>query len=67
MSPEELNKMASEIYGRNWQAPLARFLECDPVTVNRWARGRRPVPHTVKLVLSFMQRDPLLQDIWKET
>lgn len=37
--------MLETVFGRHWQVQLAKLLQKDTTTVNRWARGRSPPPH----------------------
>jgi len=39
------------------QAALARRLEVDVRTVNRWARGKSPVPTSIALLLDCWKGD----------
>lgn len=41
---DELRNLASAVYGRAWQAELARTLGVNPRTVRRWASGKDAVP-----------------------
>jgi DNA-binding transcriptional regulator YiaG len=38
------------------QRQFARFVQVDPLTVNRWATSRTPIPHTIRLILDLMQK-----------
>ena len=53
-SIELVNKLAA----LGWsQRELGRRLNKDPVTVNRWARGRWPVPRYVEAYLNSIEND----------
>lgn len=39
------------------QRRLARLVQVDVTTVNRWARGRGPIPESVRLLLECWRRD----------
>ncbi len=57
MTPAELRSTCTQIFGRNWQTALARFLKrpdgthVSPRTVRRWASGMTPVPFWVEPLL----------------
>jgi hypothetical protein len=56
MTPADLARVASTIYGRNWQTPLAEDAGVNDRTVRRWAKGDSPVPADI---------EPLLRQIWQ--
>ena len=39
------------------QADMARYLKRTPRQVNRWARGKTPIPHTVVLAIKGVEHD----------
>lgn len=44
MTPALLTRCAVELYGAQWQTPLAADLDVAVRTVQRWAAGQQPVP-----------------------
>lgn len=42
MTPDQLSHIATIIYGERWQSALARDLEINIRTVQRWAQGGAP-------------------------
>lgn len=48
MTPADLAALCVKLYGDRWQAALARDLGRPRSTVNRWARGKFPVPKEVE-------------------
>lgn len=40
------------------QTEFARLIEVDVTTVNRWAKGKVPVPKLVHLLLEMMVKHP---------
>lgn len=48
MTPAQLAEIATRLYGPRWQAALARDIARPKETVNRWARGRSPIPLAVQ-------------------
>jgi hypothetical protein len=39
MAPDELRRIGQLLFGPDWQAPLARALNINTRTVQRWATG----------------------------
>lgn len=58
MTPDELEKRASEMYGAEWQSPLARRIRVDARTVRRWKAGDREVPEWLDVLLGLLERHP---------
>lgn len=57
MTPERLRRLASAVYGTDWQAQLSRDAGVNPRTVRRWARGDSRIPDDIEpLLLSMGQR-----------
>lgn len=51
MSPDELQEIGEQLYGKNWQTELAKELEIEPRTVRHYAAGTRGIPKpTAKLI-----------------
>lgn len=48
MTPALLAKVGAALYGPLWQSELARSLEVNVRTVQRWAGGRVPIPYDVR-------------------
>lgn len=44
MTPTQLAAFGSELYGPQWQTPLAKHLGVYDRTVRRWAAGETPIP-----------------------
>lgn len=56
----ELTPMLEQVFGRHWQVQLARLIDMDVTTVNKWARERRPPPpwlHVLVWALVQLQRN----------
>lgn len=64
MKPEELAAACQQLYGKRWQAAFARDIARERETVNRWARGRFPIP---KAVVEWLNRKRALTHIEGET
>lgn len=47
MTPADLAAACRQLYGERWQAPFSREIARERETVNRWARGRSPIPKAV--------------------
>lgn len=47
MTPAELACACRLLYGKRWQAAFARDIARERETVNRWAKGRYPIPQAV--------------------
>ena len=47
MTPEELAAACRLLYGERWQSAFARDIARERETINRWARGRSPIPQAV--------------------
>ncbi|MFN3549262.1 MAG: hypothetical protein ACK4U0_17380 [Mesorhizobium sp.] len=58
MTPEELEKRASAIYGPDWQSALARRVRVDPRAVRFWKAGARSIPDWLDAFLSVIERHP---------
>lgn len=48
MTPDELAAACCLLYGARWQSALARDIARERETINRWARGRSPIPKAVE-------------------
>ena len=51
MTPNQLRKAGTELFGDNWQTPLAAALEVNPRTVRRYFAGDQPIPLVVFLAV----------------
>ncbi len=52
MTKEEFIASGQRAYGSSgWQKQVAARLSMNPATINRYARGRMPVPVTVELAM----------------
>lgn len=47
MTPAELETICQRLYGPRWQSAFARDIARERETINRWARGRSPIPKAV--------------------
>jgi hypothetical protein len=47
MTPAQLEAICLQFYGHGWQTTLAMDIARERETVNRWARGRSPIPKAV--------------------
>lgn len=60
MTPSELQSQAIAIVGvenaRRWQTVLARLLQVNVTTVNRWATGRRPISRPTEIAIGLLPR-----------
>lgn len=56
MMPADLERRAGELYGADWQSPLARRLRVDARTVRRWKAGDREIPDWVDAFLELLER-----------
>lgn len=50
MHPDELQAMMMSLFGKRWQAQLAKVVDVNVTTVNRWARGKQPIPRWVQVL-----------------
>ena len=48
MTPTTLAVICQGLYGARWQSAFARDIARERETVNRWARGRYPIPKAVE-------------------
>ena len=49
MTPEELHTIGKRLYGWGWQTKLASEIAYHRTTVERWRRGKLPIPeHAAK-------------------
>lgn len=54
--PFDISAIGAELFGPNWQAPVAELLEINLRTVQRWASGRNPVPdHAREMLLALLR------------
>lgn len=58
MTPDELERRASVLYGSDWQSPLARRVRVDPRTVRRWKADDRGIPDWLDAFLDLLERYP---------
>lgn len=58
MSPAELERRATALYGSDWQSPLARRVRVDARTVRRWKAGDREAPDWLEWALGILERHP---------
>lgn len=54
---DRLARYAAELYGAQWQTPLASDLDVAVRTIQRWAAGQQPVPAGVWPDLAGLLRD----------
>lgn len=54
MTPDQLANLGTQIWGRQWQTPMARHFEVTDRTVRRWASGQSPIPDDVAQKLRGM-------------
>lgn len=57
MPADELRRLAEEIYGPNWQSPLARDLSVPLRTVQRWAGGYMQPPDVRAELAAICRRE----------
>ena len=57
MTPEDLNRFATIIYGRRWQKPLGEALNMNLAYLNQVALGKRPM--SKKVVAHIKEQMPL--------
>ncbi|MGB9154383.1 MAG: hypothetical protein WCD70_14990 [Alphaproteobacteria bacterium] len=55
MSIAQLKKEGTRIWGKNWQTPMAQFLDVTDRTVRNWVSGKSPVKESVILALSTLK------------
>lgn len=58
MTPVELERRAAELYGADWQTPLAKRVRVDARTVRRWKAGDREVPDWLDWAIGVLERNP---------
>lgn len=51
MTPKQLQLAGRELFGANWQTPLAEALEYQPRQIRRFFAGDLPVPFVVYLAV----------------
>ena len=51
MTPQELETICQRLYGPRWQSAFARDIARERETINRWARGKSPIPKAVEVWL----------------
>jgi len=56
LTPDELERRSSQMYGDDWQSPLARRIRVDARTVRRWKAGEREIPAWLDVILSLLER-----------
>jgi hypothetical protein len=60
MTPEELAAIGVYNWGRDWQSPMARYLQYSRQQVNHWAKGRFAIPERVQLKLKSISPDQVV-------
>lgn len=58
MTPADLERRASALYGPDWQSPLARRVRVDARTMRRWKAGDRAIPDWLDAFLDLLERFP---------
>jgi DNA-binding transcriptional regulator YiaG len=58
MTPDDLMRRSSLLYGEDWQSPLARRVRVDARTVRRWKAGDREIPEWLDAFLDLLERHP---------
>lgn len=56
MTPGELERRASALYGAEWQSALARRISVDARTVRRWKAGDRAIPDWLDVMLGLLEQ-----------
>jgi hypothetical protein len=56
VTPAELEKRASALYGKNWQSALARRVGVDARTGRRWKAGDREIPAWLVWAIGVLER-----------
>lgn len=57
MTPDDLNRRCTALYGREWQTLLARRVRVDARTVRRWKAGDRAIPDWVEWAIGVLERN----------
>lgn len=55
MTPADLERRASALYGREWQTALSRRIRVEPRTVRRWKAGDRAIPDWLAVMLDLLE------------
>lgn len=58
MTPGELEARGADLYGPDWQSPLARRIRVDARTVRRWKAAEREIPSWLEAFLELLERHP---------
>jgi hypothetical protein len=56
MTPKELERRGSALYGEDWQSPLARRVRVDARSMRRWKAGDREIPEWLDAFLELLER-----------
>ena len=56
MTPLELQRRATVLYGADWQTALARRIRVDARTVRRWKAGDRAIPEWLDVMLDLLEQ-----------
>ena len=56
MTPADLERRASALYGEDWQTALSRVIRVDARTVRRWKAGHRAIPEWLGVMLELLER-----------
>lgn len=58
MTPTDLERRATALYGETWQSALARRVRVEARTVRRWKAGDREIPEWLDAFLEVLERNP---------
>lgn len=61
MTPADLARLASAVYGPDWQTRLAEDAGVNPRTVRRWAAGDSRIPDDIEPLLRQIAQRRMLQ------
>jgi hypothetical protein len=56
MTPEELIRRGTALYGEDWQSALARRVRVDARSMRRWKAGDREIPEWLDAFLELLER-----------
>ncbi|AMV24062.1 hypothetical protein VT84_06675 [Gemmata sp. SH-PL17] len=58
MTPAELRTFGEQLYGTEWQTPLARALPVSTRTVSYWLSGDRKIREVIARRIRSLQAEP---------
>lgn len=66
MNPKQLDKIGTLLYGPRWQSDMARRLNVNIRTVQRWAAGETSRPHLTLAGEMIEVIDERIEDLTKQ-